>query len=393
VLMRANNSHFRAIHVFEKDGSLEHLMGKLCSQSRILKVLDIQGTSLNYIPNNFGNLFHLRYLNLRNTKVKVLPKSIGELQNLETLDLRDTSVHEMPSEINKLTKLRHLLAFYHNYDAKYSLFGFTTGVLVKKGIKNLTSLQNLYYVEIDHGGVDLIQEMKMLRQLRRLGLRHVRREHGEAISAAVEEMQHLESLNITAIAEDEIIDLNFASTPPKLRRLHLKAKLDTLPEWIPKLEYLVEIKLALSKLKDDPMQSLKSLPNLLKLSVWDDAYDGEILHFQNGGFQKLKELVLSYLNRPNSILIEKGALISLEYIRLEKILQLKEVPSGIKHLDKLKIFELSDMPDKFVNSIEPDKGHSYWIIKHVPLVFFRRWVGPKFYDYEIRTIKSSSKES
>ncbi|KEH32914.1 putative P-loop containing nucleoside triphosphate hydrolase, leucine-rich repeat domain, L [Medicago truncatula] len=393
VLMRANNSHFRAIHVFGKGGLLEPFIGKLCSQSRILKVLDIQGTSLNYIPNNFGNLFHLRYLNLRNTKVKVLPKSIGELQNLETLDLRDTSVHEMPSEINKLTKLRHLLAFHNNYDAKYSLLGFTTGVLVKKGIKNLTSLQNLYYVEVDHGGVDLIQEMKMLRQLRRLGLRHVRREHGEAISAAVEEMQHLESLNITAIAEDEIIDLNFASTPPKLRRLHLKAKLDTLPEWIPKLEYLVEIKLALSKLKDDPMQSLKNLPNLLKLSVWDDAYDGEILHFQNGGFQKLKELILSYLNRPNSILIEKGALISLEYIRLEKILQLKEVPSGIKHLDKLKIFELSDMPDKFVNSIEPDKGHSYWIIKHVPLVFFRRWVGPKFYDYEIHTIKSSSKES
>ncbi|MCI54795.1 NBS-containing resistance-like protein, partial [Trifolium medium] len=42
VLKSPNNSHFRAIHVFEKDGSLEHLMGKLCSQSTILKVLDIQ---------------------------------------------------------------------------------------------------------------------------------------------------------------------------------------------------------------------------------------------------------------------------------------------------------------------------------------------------------------
>jgi len=248
-------------------------------------------------------------------------------------------------------------------------------------------------VEVDHGGVDLIQEMKMLRQLRRLGLRHVRREHGNAISATVEEMQHLESLNITAIAEEEIIDLNFVSTPPKLRRLHLKARLQKLPDWISKLEGLVEIMMALSKLKDDPMQSLKNLPNLLKLSVWDNAYDGEILHFQNGGFLKLKELILSHVNRVNLILIEKGALISLERLRLEKIPQLKEVPSGLKPLDKLKVIDIVDMPDEFVNSIEPDKGHNHWIIKHVPLVFIRQWFGPKFYDYEIRTINSSSKES
>jgi len=392
-LKRTNNSYIRAIHVFGKGGLLESFIGKLCSQSRVLKVLDMQGTSLKHIPNNFGNLFHLRYLNLRNTKVQFLPKSVGELQNLETLDLRDTCVHEFPSEINKLTKLRHLLAFHRNYDAKHTVLGFTTGVRMVKGIKNLTSLQKICYVEVDHGGVDLIEEMKMLRQLRKLGLRHVRREHGNAISAAVEEMQHLESLNITAIAEEEIIDLNFVSTPPKLRRLHLKARLQKLPDWISKLEGLVEIMMALSKLKDDPMQSLKNLPNLLKLSVWDNAYDGEILHFQNGGFLKLKELILSHVNRVNLILIEKGALISLERLRLEKIPQLKEVPSGLKPLDKLKVIDIVDMPDEFVNSIEPDKGHNHWIIKHVPLVFIRQWFGPKFYDYEIRTINSSSKES
>ncbi|PNX92329.1 NBS-containing resistance-like protein, partial [Trifolium pratense] len=393
VLKRAKNSQFRAIHVFEKDGSLENFICMLCSRSRILKVLDIQGTSLNHIPKNLGNLFHLRYINLRNTKVKTLPKSVGELQNLETLDLRETLVHEIPSEINKLRKLRHLLAFHRNYEERYSALGCTTGVLVEKGIQNLTSLQNIYYVEVDHGGVDLIEEMKMLKQLRKLGLKHVRREHGNAISAAVVEMQHLESLNITAMVEDEIIDLNFVSIPPKLQRLHLQARLEKLPDWIPKFESLVQIMLALSKLKDDPMQSLKNLPNLLKLSLWQNAYDGEILHFENGGFQKLKELILSHLNGVNSILIEKGALLSLEKLKMEKIPQLKEVPSGIKPMDKLKVIDLVDMPDEFVKSIDPDKGHNHWIIKHVPIVFSRQWLGPKFYDYEIHTINSSSKES
>ncbi|PNY00341.1 NBS-containing resistance-like protein [Trifolium pratense] len=393
MLQSSSISHFRAIHVFEKGGSLENFMSKLCSKSRILKVLDIEGTSLNHIPKNLGSLFHLRYINLRDTKIQALPKSVGELHNLETLDLRDTLVHEIPSDINKLRKLQHLLAFHRNYEAKYSLLGFTSGVQMEKGIKNLTSLQQLYFVEVNHGGVDLIQEMKMLRQLRKLGLRHVRREHGNAISAAVVEMQHLEDLNITTIGEDETINLNFVSSPPQLQNLHLKAKLDTLPDWIPKLEYLVEMKLAISKLKNDPLQSLKNLPNLLKFSLWDDAYDGEILHFQNGGFLKLKRLNLTRLNRVNLILIEKGTLPSLEYLTMDRIPQLKEVPSGIKHLDSLKEIYFTDMPAEFSESIDPYKGKYYWIIKHVPLVFIRHWIGPNFLDYEIQTIRSSSKDS
>jgi len=393
VLRSTNNPHFRAIHVFEKGGSLEHFIGILCSRSRILKVLDIQGTSLNHIPKNLGNLFHLRYINLRNTKVKALPKSVGELHNLETLDLRETLVHEIPSEINKLKKLRHLLAFHRNFEEKYSALGSTTGVLMEKGIKNMTSLQNLYYVQVDHGGVDLIEEMKMLKQLRKLGLKHVRREHGNAISAAVVEMECIESLNITAISEDEIIDLNFVSTPPKLRRLHLKARLEKLPDWIPKFECLVQIMMALSKLTDDPMQSLKNLPNLLKLNLLENAYDGEFLHFQNGGFKKLKELFLCHMNRVNSILIEKGALLSLERLRMEKIPCLKKVPTGIQFLDKLKVFDLVDMQDEFVKSIDPDKGHDNWIIKNVPLVLNRHWIGPKYFDYQIHIINSSSKDS
>jgi disease resistance protein RPM1 len=264
---------------------------------------------------------------------------------------------------------------------------------MQKGIKNMTSLEQLYYVEINHGGVDLIQEMKMLRQLRRLGLRHVRREHGNALCAAIVEMKHLEDLNITSIGEDETINLNFVSSPPQLQRLHLKAKLETLPDWIPKLEYLSEIKLAMSNLKNDPLQSLKNLPNLLRFSLWDDAYDGEILHFQNEGFLKLKRLDLSRLNRVNYILIDRGTLPSLEYLTMGGIPQLKEVPSGIMHLDNLKVINFTEMPAEFVESIDPDKGIDYWIIKHVPLVSIHHSIGPKFFDYEIRTIHSSSSES
>jgi len=41
-------------------------------------------------------------------------------------------VHEIPSVINKLTKLRNFLAFHRNYEEKYFVLGFTTGVLMEK---------------------------------------------------------------------------------------------------------------------------------------------------------------------------------------------------------------------------------------------------------------------
>ncbi|KAL5190840.1 Disease resistance protein RPM1 [Glycine soja] len=118
--------------------------------------------------------------------------------------------------------------------------------------------------------------------MRMLALRHVRREYGNAICTSVVEMTHLESLDITAIYEDEIIGLNSISSISQLRRLKLKARLEKMPNWISKLDCLIYLMLALSNLKDDPLRWLDKLPHLLKLSLWDNAYDGEILHFQSG---------------------------------------------------------------------------------------------------------------
>ncbi|KAG5066147.1 hypothetical protein JHK86_009878 [Glycine max] len=130
---------------------------------------------------------------------------------------------------------------------------------------------------------------------------------------------------MTAIGEDDIIDLNSISSPPQLRRLKLKARLEKMPNWISKLEYLIYIRLALSNLKDDPLRWLENFPNLLKLSLWDNAYDGEILHFQSRGFPKLKKLELSCLNRVNFFIMDKGALVCLEHFAITKMSHLKKV--------------------------------------------------------------------
>ncbi|KAL4350949.1 hypothetical protein HN51_033312 [Arachis hypogaea] len=208
--------HIRAIHIFDKGALPENFMKKSLVKSKHLKVLDFEDTSLNCIPSNLGNLFHLRYLNLRSTKIKVLPKSIGKLINLETLDLKQTLVHELPKEIKNLTKLRYLRGYYRNFNTDYSVLGTTRGIAMRKGIECLTSLQNLSFIEAYHDELDVIQGLKKLTQLRRLGLRRVRSEYGNALCSSIAEMKHLESLNITAISADEFINLNFESTPPQI---------------------------------------------------------------------------------------------------------------------------------------------------------------------------------
>ncbi|KAI4305004.1 hypothetical protein L6164_028396 [Bauhinia variegata] len=112
-VMSVDYTSIRSIYIC-KPGVLlpKSYVHKLVTKFKLLKVVDFERASLDYISDNLGNLCHLRYLSLRETGVKSLPKSIGKLQNLETLDLRQTLVSELPIEINKLTKLRHRLVYH-----------------------------------------------------------------------------------------------------------------------------------------------------------------------------------------------------------------------------------------------------------------------------------------
>ncbi|MCH96853.1 NB-ARC domain disease resistance protein [Trifolium medium] len=260
------------------------------------------------------------------------------LQNLETLDLRvSNSFYETPNDISKLRKLRHLLGY------NMSLFQ-----LKNAGIGGLESLQTLSEVIIDKDGIELIRELEKLRQLRKLSLVGVRREHGSALSSLLDKMRHLEKLRVGSKSriqfDYEVIDLHLVSSPPMLRNLRLHGRLEKFPEWIPNLQNLVELLLTRSQLTDDPIKYLENMQSLLSLSIIDNAYEGESLHFHDGGFQKLKELYIKELPNLNSIIIDKGALHVLKKFELSSIPNLKEVPTGIQNLEKLEILNVWDVP-------------------------------------------------
>ena len=166
--------------------------------------MDFEDAPLYSVPEDLGNLFHLRYLSLRGTKVKMLPKSIGKLQNLQTLDLKQSLVDALPVEITKLKKLRYVLAYSYQRNPE-GRFLTVRGVHIGEGIGNMLDLQKLCHVEANNGR-GLIEELGKLRQLRRLAIVKLMEEDGPSMCASISNMKYHESLVIIS-KDDGILNL------------------------------------------------------------------------------------------------------------------------------------------------------------------------------------------
>ncbi|KAJ8629659.1 hypothetical protein MRB53_022982 [Persea americana] len=76
---------------------------------KMIRVLDLEDMYfITQLPEEIGELVHLRYLGLRRTGLYRLPNSIGNLRNLQSLDIRGTRVKPIPTAIQKLKRLQYL---------------------------------------------------------------------------------------------------------------------------------------------------------------------------------------------------------------------------------------------------------------------------------------------
>ncbi|KAL7209146.1 hypothetical protein ACSBR1_030817 [Camellia fascicularis] len=64
----------------------------------------------------------------------------------------------------------------------------------------------------------------------------------------------------------------------------------------------------------------------------------------------------------------KALLQILEELAIGPSPQLKEVPSSIHHLQKLKTLQFWGMPEEFIDRMQPNQGKDYWIIERIPHV-------------------------
>lgn len=345
---------------------------EIVKRCKMLKVLDLSGSALEEFPKAITKLLHLRFLSLRSTKVKTIPRSIKNLQKLETLDLKHSYVTELPPEISKLQNLRHLIV-YRCKEYSYLTFDFTLGFRPAVGMGALTSLQQLAFIEVTPES-SILQELGKMSALRRLGIVKLRREDGFSACSSIARLHNLRGLNISSTEEDEILDLQYLTSPPMfIQRLYMSGRLARFPEWISSLDNLVKIYFRWSKLTDDPLKYLQDLPNLVHLEFLV-GYVGEELRFEAGKFQKLRLLDLDKVEPLRLVIVEEGAMPKLEKLIIQRCTFLESVPTGIERLVNMQALEFFDMPNEFIARLRPGEvDGDYHKVAHIPQVYYTYW--------------------
>ncbi|RWR87899.1 disease resistance protein RPM1-like protein isoform X1 [Cinnamomum micranthum f. kanehirae] len=136
-----SNCHLRSLMLFKIEISSLSLRGIL-SSFKLLRVLDLEHSPIESLPDELVELFNLRYLSLSNTNVEELPKSIGRLQNLQTLDIRKSKINILPKGVEKLQKLRHIFTYLYTVSSVGNL-NYIKFAQTPTGICNLMCLQTL----------------------------------------------------------------------------------------------------------------------------------------------------------------------------------------------------------------------------------------------------------
>ncbi|CAL5421392.1 unnamed protein product [Camellia sinensis] len=359
----------RSLLVFVSTSSSMSLGKTFFKGFKLLGVLELERAPLYEFPPELTEMIRLRYLSLRWTMINKLPESIGKLKKLEILDLKHCPMICLSSLPNGILKLKHLcqLRGYGYYLESSMMFDSTYGMDLPRKIGELTNLQKLGNVEVNGNG-DMLRELGKLTQLRRLGILKLTQENGIELCSSLEKLEHLTALYMVSISTSEPLHLDsLSSCPQYLQRLYLKCSLLTLPKWITSLQYLAKLVLQYSNLQDDPLKSLQGLPNLVVLEL-REAFAGEELCCNIGGYPRLQKLGLRRLSQLKCVRVEQGAMPGLLELNIAACDKLETVPMGIEHLRNLSCLVVSRMPWGFYQTIKRSDGEDFWKVQHIETI-------------------------
>lgn len=333
-----NTTPIRSLLLFREDGfwSPSILLNSF-SNIKFLRVLELQNSPIDALPDAVGDLVLLRYMNLRGTRIHNLPSSLKSLHELQTLDIRNTYVRALPGGIDNLKMLRHLLL----------ADSFSNRVVKLDGdLMFCKDLQTL-------AGIKLTQQIAFgltyLPQLLKLSVGEVEgRGTSLQLSKSIDLMKNLNSLTIKCAWRKEI-QIQASNPLENLEKLRIEGWIRNLLGWVCKLKSLKYLHLKDCMLTEDPISSLQYLPSLTILTICN-AYKGNNMCSDDAaGFPNLKELSLMNLaGLEEWTRIEEGSMRSLHTLIIAKCPQLKLPPKGLQNLTKLNMLLVKSMPAEFV---------------------------------------------
>ncbi|GJN35217.1 hypothetical protein PR202_gb23966 [Eleusine coracana subsp. coracana] len=242
------------------------------SKFRVLRVLDIENgeeMTHNYFE-HIRMLLQLKYLRLNLRSIDVLPEQLGELQHLRTLDLRGTKITKLPKSIvhlQNLTCLRvknlelpeniaNLYALEELSDIQINRYCLASSLL---GLGSLTKLRILrlhWCIANTHpdSKVFVNNLLSSLRKLGRFNLRHIciQSYYGYSI--------------------DFLLDSWFP-TPHLLQKfeMNLNYHFPRIPDWIASHGKLTYLNINVNPVDEETLEILGSLPSLMFLWVTSNA--------------------------------------------------------------------------------------------------------------------------
>ncbi|KAG2611407.1 hypothetical protein PVAP13_4KG163700 [Panicum virgatum] len=371
----------------------------ISDKMRLLRVLDLEGaTSVTDgdVQLMVKLLPRLKFLSLRGRReITHLPDSLDSLRQLQTLDIRHTSVATLPLSITKLQKLQHICAgntVQMDYDTdtaeslpsagagRGSVSSSTTrtrpravaalvsrlrlqelctshhlrhsaspcgGVEAPRGIGKMVALNSISVIDVSvASGQAILEELKNLTQLRKLGVCGVKWENCHKFCAAVSGHPHLESLSVW-LDKNQGGSLDAISPPPKqLQSLKLCGHVGKLPAWIKPMSNLRKLKLRLTMITQYEVDLLKDLPSLSTLCLYFmDFQYGELRFRGSGCFCQLLLLEIGCNCRLQSITFESLVMSGLEVLEIHcsNVSSLRF--SGLKELFDLREVSLSGSYD------------------------------------------------
>nr|TKW01380.1 hypothetical protein SEVIR_8G176301v2 [Setaria viridis] len=412
-------SRLRSLTVFGEFGAFRPFY--ISDKMRLLGVLDLEDIKClqYYHLDHIWKLIHLKYLSLRGCfGIDLLPDSLGNLIQLQVLDVRGTYIMALPKTIIKLRKLQYIHAgqgLDYGIGEKYSLtrrclwgagqcatccapvlwdidgplhkaltrrdaYTFACcvkfpavmtgvyaerGAMVPRGTRKLKELHTLREVHVGRGNA-VLQDIKMLTGLRKLGVAGINRKNGPAFRAAISNLSRLESLSVSSAGYPGLRGcLDAISSPPEnLQSLKLYGNLQTLPEWIKELPHLMKLKLVDTRLleHDAAMEFLGKLSKLEILSLSWQSFQGEELRFrsqQTGrAFGRLRVLMLENIWRTKWVKFEEGIMPKLERLQVTGRANNETGFSGLEFLQSINEVQLSvfiSLSVKFLESINEEE--------------------------------------
>ncbi|CBI38088.3 unnamed protein product, partial [Vitis vinifera] len=319
----------------------KNILRSLHRRVKLLTVLDLEGMTINTIPEGIGELIHLKYLCLKRTRIKRLPSSIGRLTNLQTLDFRSTSIEIIPSTIWKLHHLRYLHG--HGLVSSQSVID-----KCRNGPLSVDHLTNLQSLGLRAGSWCCGEGLGKLTELRELTVAwtEIAQTKNQGFSESVKKLTALQSLCLCPTVERvNMPHLMPFSDHTYLYHLNLRGRLERFPD---EIEFyppnLISLELQCWNIEQDPMVTLGKLPNLRFLILFHCSSMVKKMVCTSGGFQQLETLQLWNFKELKELIVEEGAMPDLKDLVIDTCPKMKRLSHGLlqrKNLQHLKLYDLS----------------------------------------------------